>query len=110
MNQILARAALAATLCVFLMPALATAETSYLQPSSDLVDVIDAPATPWVNISPDEKSIMLMHRPNLPPISELAEEELRLAGTRIKPATNGPSRGWSANGLTPPGRRRPAAS
>jgi dipeptidyl aminopeptidase/acylaminoacyl peptidase len=100
MYQILARATLAGALCVFLMPALAAAETGYQQPSDNLVDVIDAPATPWVSISPDEKSIMLMHRPNLPPITELAEEELRLAGTRIKPATNGPSRGWSANGLT----------
>ena len=56
MNQILARAALAAALCVFLMPALATAETSYQQPSSDLVYVIDAPATPWVSISLSRES------------------------------------------------------
>ena len=62
--------------------------------------MIDAPATPWTSVSPDESTILLMHRPNLPSIAELAEEELRLAGNRIKPATNGPSRGWSANGLS----------
>lgn len=97
MNRIVA-------LCLALSLALplagARAESGWWQPSQDLVDVIDAPATPWVSVSPDEKLILLMHRPNLPGLAELAEEELRLAGTRIKPATNGPSRGWSSNGLS----------
>ena len=94
---------LACALCFALGTGSALADDSpegWWQPSQDLVDVIDAPATPWANVSPDETMILLMHRPNLPSIAELAEEELRLAGTRIKPATNGPSRGWSSNGLS----------
>ena len=35
---------------------------------------------------------MLMHRASLPGIIELAQPELRLAGIRINPRTNGPSR------------------
>ena len=44
--------------------------------------------------------MLLMARPSLPPISELAETELRLAGLRLKPRTNGPSRGCYVTGLT----------
>jgi dipeptidyl aminopeptidase/acylaminoacyl peptidase len=92
--------ALACVLSLALGASSALADEGWWHPSQPLVDVIDAPATPWVSVSPDETMILLMHRPNLPALAELAETELRLAGTRIKPATNGPSRGWSANGLS----------
>ncbi len=36
--------------------------------------------------------MLLLHQRSLPPIAELAERELRLAGMRIKPRINGPSR------------------
>ena len=36
--------------------------------------------------------MLLMGRPSLPPISELAQPELRIAGLRINPRTNGQSR------------------
>jgi dipeptidyl aminopeptidase/acylaminoacyl peptidase len=90
----------AAALCLLGAAGSAHAEDGWWHPTQDLVDVIDAPATPWTSVSPDESMILLMHRPNLPSIAELAEAELRLAGSRIKPATNGPSRGWNANGLS----------
>src|SRR5690606_37814361 len=40
----------------------------------------------------DREWIALLERSNLPPIEELAQPELPLAGYRINPATNGPSR------------------
>ena len=66
----------------------------YQIPSQALVDLIDANDPPWVSLSPNQRLLLLMQVPPLPSIEELAEEELRLAGYRIKPATNGPSRGW----------------
>ncbi len=71
----------------------------YRLPSQSLVDIIDAPKTPWVRVSPDHEWVVLMGRPSYPSIAELAERELKLAGLRIKPQINAPSRAWTANGL-----------
>ena len=86
------------------VPALAQApavqeESVYHTPPQVLVDMIDAPPTPAVTLDPTRQWMLLLKQPNLPPISELAERELRLAGLRIKPQTNGPSRTSYLNGL-----------
>ena len=85
-----------------LWPRVGTAQDAlgYQQPSDALVDLIDADNPPWVSVSPHLETMLLMRVPSLPSIAELAEEELRLAGRRIKPATNGPSRGWEVAGLS----------
>lgn len=72
----------------------------YRTPSQVLVDIVDAPLTPSVSISPDHSWMLLMAQPSLPSIAELAEPELRLAGLRIKPRINGPSRSGYSTGLT----------
>jgi dipeptidyl aminopeptidase/acylaminoacyl peptidase len=72
----------------------------YQQPRQALIDVIDAPTTPLFSVSPDERVLLLLHTPNLPSIIDLAAEELRLAGVRIDPATNGPSRGMEIRDLS----------
>ncbi len=64
----------------------------YRLPSPALVEMVDAPPTPLVSVAPGDQWMLLLQSPNLPPIAELAERELRLAGLRIKPQTNGPSR------------------
>jgi dipeptidyl aminopeptidase/acylaminoacyl peptidase len=64
-----------------------------------LVDIIDAPPTPGVSLSPNNEWMLLLERPSLPPISELAEPELRIAGLRLSPQTNGRSRTSPSNGL-----------
>ncbi len=71
----------------------------YQVPPQILVDIIDAPPTPYVSLSPDHQWLLLMERPGLPPISEVAQPELRLAGLRINPRDNGPSRARSLSGL-----------
>ncbi len=71
----------------------------YRLPSQVLVDIVDAPKTPWVRVSPDREWLVLMGRPNYPSIAELAEREIKLAGLRIKPQINAPSRAWTANGI-----------
>ena len=65
---------------------------TYQLPPKPIADVIDAPETPDVSLSPDRRWLLLMGKPGFPLIAELAEPELRLAGLRINPRTSGPSR------------------
>jgi len=91
------------SVCVFLLvTAIAQAQSpanGYQTPCQALVDIVDAPPTPGVSLSPDKKWMLLLERPSLPPISELAEPELRIAGLRLSPQTNGRSRTNPSNGL-----------
>lgn len=61
-------------------------------PPDPLPQLIDAPRTPSVQLSPDGEWLLVRHYQNHPTIADLAQPELRLAGLRINPRTNGPSR------------------
>ncbi len=82
------------------LPAVAADALSYQMPPQVLADMIDAPPTPGVAVSPDGDWLVMLERPGLPPISEVAMPELRLAGLRINPRTSGPSRAGYLDGLT----------
>jgi dipeptidyl aminopeptidase/acylaminoacyl peptidase len=71
----------------------------YRVPSPALAAVVDAPLPPVPVLSPDRKTLLLLERPEAPSIAELAQPELRLAGLRINPATNGQSRSTYFTGL-----------
>lgn len=73
---------------------------AYQRPPDALAQLVEAPATPSVSISPDRRHMLLMEQPGLPSIAELAQPELRLAGLRINPRNNGPSRSYAYTGLT----------
>ena len=73
---------------------------AYRMPPKAVADLIDASPTPGVSFSPDKSYMIIMDRPSMPPIAELAQPELRLAGTRINPRTNGRSRGRYSIRLT----------
>jgi len=72
---------------------------TYKTPPRELASLVDAPQTPSISVSPDGKYLLLMERPGYPGIAELSQPELRLAGVRINPRTNGPSRSGSFTGL-----------
>ncbi len=72
----------------------ATTENLYREPSQVLVDIVDAPRTPRVSISPDREWMLLTTRQNYPSIEEVARPELGLAGLRLSPDTHAPSRRW----------------
>ncbi len=72
----------------------------YQLPPEAIVSIIDAPQTPSVLLSPDNKTILLLDRPGLPTIADLSQPELRLAGIRFDPATNGQSRGRGVNRIS----------
>jgi dipeptidyl aminopeptidase/acylaminoacyl peptidase len=68
------------------------AQNSYRQPPKEIMDVLDAPAIPLTSVSPAKDKIALLEPLRYPPISELAQPMLRLAGLRINPNTNGQHR------------------
>src|SRR5277367_453583 len=70
----------------------------YQEPPAAIVQLVDAALTPRVSVAPAGKSgearrILIEQYSGLPPIADLAQPELRLAGLRFNPKTNGPSRG-----------------
>jgi fermentation-respiration switch protein FrsA (DUF1100 family) len=72
----------------------------YRQPPPAIRRLVDASVDPAVSLQPRSKEyLVLLDRPNLPPIAEVAAEELRLAGFRINAATYAPSRADYFNGL-----------
>lgn len=74
------------------------AQGSYKQPPKAVQDVLNAPAIPGSSVSPARDKIALFEPLRYPPISELAEPMLRLAGSRINPRTNGQHRqGYSVS-------------
>jgi len=88
------------TLIPLLFLALPAHGLDYQTPPPEIAALVDAPPTPWVSAGPDRAFLLVMDRPALPPIDELAAAEARLAGVRINPVTRGPSRAPYATGLT----------
>src|SRR5579884_1018802 len=85
-----------AVAAVFVCQAPAQTNIKYQLPPRAIADLIDVVPTPSVLPSPQQNGqtrwILIEHYAGLPPIAELAQPELRLAGLRFNPRTNGPSR------------------
>jgi dipeptidyl aminopeptidase/acylaminoacyl peptidase len=64
----------------------------FLVPPAPIPQILDAPTTPALSLAPGKRTVAYLGRENLPPLSELAEPWLSLAGYRINPRTNG----WGA--------------
>jgi dipeptidyl aminopeptidase/acylaminoacyl peptidase len=67
-------------------------ELKYQIPPRDLAAVVDAPASPTVQLDPSGQYILFLTRSENPTIEDLSAEMLRLAGLRIDPRINAPSR------------------
>ena len=75
---------------------LAASDEVYKKPPPDVLQVLNAPATPRAVVSPAHTYVLMVEPLRYPPIADLAQPMLRLAGLRINPATNGPHRGlWN---------------
>jgi dipeptidyl aminopeptidase/acylaminoacyl peptidase len=68
------------------------AEQGYQKPPKAVTDILDVLPPPVVFVSPTRDYLELLQPVAHPSIAELAEPMLRLAGHRINPRTNGPSR------------------
>jgi dipeptidyl aminopeptidase/acylaminoacyl peptidase len=67
-------------------------QETYKKPPPEILEVLHAPVTPQVSVSPTRDFLMLMEGVRYPPIADLAQPMLRVAGLRINPKTNGPHR------------------
>lgn len=86
-DRLLFAFAVAAALCVSV-----SAQGSYKKPPQEILDVLNAKPIPLTSIAPSHDRIALLEPLRYPPISELAEPMLRIAGIRINPNTNGQHR------------------
>ena len=61
----------------------------YQKAPQPIPQILSAPPTPLAVVSPNADMMLLGDRLTYPPIADLAQPMLRLAGVRINPATNG---------------------
>ena len=93
----MARLLLSAFFCLFAVsPSFAQTSITYQRPPKAIADLLEAPPSPLVLLSPETKSgprTLLIEQPTgLLTIADLAQPELRLAGLRFNPRTDGPGR------------------
>ena len=72
--------------------------SEYKIPPKAIADIVDAPLTPTMSLSPNKIDYLILGRSSLPSIEELSAPELRLAGVRINPIMNARSRRTSYTG------------
>jgi hypothetical protein len=89
MRQLLAVLGLATLSSALLAQTPQPAASGYLVPPKAIVDVLDAPPPPTVELSASGSAMAVLERPSMPSIAELSQPMLRLAGVRINPKTNG---------------------
>jgi dipeptidyl aminopeptidase/acylaminoacyl peptidase len=96
---------LALRLTLFLLlPALAAlplaAQEPYKLPPKNVMDILDAPPTPRVSLSPDRGTMLLVDTESMPTIAYISQPLLRIAGMRITPANNSSQVLTFSTGLT----------
>jgi dipeptidyl aminopeptidase/acylaminoacyl peptidase len=64
------------------------AQEPYKLPPKEVIDIVDAPPTPMVSMSPAGDVMALIDRESMPSIAYISEPILRIAGMRITPALN----------------------
>jgi len=69
----------------------------YRTPPQVIVDILDAPATPGIAVSPSRDTVALLEERAMPPIADLARPMHRLAGYRINPRNSAP---WRSSDIT----------
>ena len=87
-------------LIVLLPLTLALPDEPYRQPSPEILRVLNAPTPPEAFVDTTGKQMLLAERILYPPVSNLAQPMLRLAGVRINPKNNGPHSAFLYKTLT----------
>ncbi|KAJ1297466.1 hypothetical protein BS78_01G378700 [Paspalum vaginatum] len=71
---------------------LSSGDMGYRLPPKEIQDIVDAPPLPALSFSPNKDKILFLKRRALPPLSDLAKPEEKLAGLRIDGNSNTRSR------------------
>ncbi|MFG0320026.1 MAG: TolB family protein, partial [Planctomycetota bacterium JB042] len=74
--------------------------TDWLVPEQDVVRIVDAAPTPLVQVSPDGRRLLTLSYRALPPLAQLAEPMLGLAGVRFHPRLHQWRRPYDFTGYT----------
>ncbi len=82
----------AAAILLIGLSVVTAAQPGYKKPPQEVLDILSAPVTPSAFVSPTRDRMLLATALRYPPIADLAEPMLRLAGNRVNPKTNGPHR------------------
>ena len=89
------------------------AEDGYQKAPAPIGELLSTPAPPSVHFNPQRDAMIIYRAERHPPVADLSEPGLRLAGLRINPANNGPHRTARCVELTlhpiPEGKERPIA-
>jgi dipeptidyl aminopeptidase/acylaminoacyl peptidase len=91
---------LSSILVLLLVAITSEAQQGYRKPPKEVLDILNAPVTPGVSVSPTRDNMLLSTALRYPPLADLAQPMLRLAGRRINPASNSPHRFQYSVGLT----------
>lgn len=75
-------------------------DVSYKTPPKNIVDLVLAKPTPSVVLDSKGEWMIILERSGYPPIEELAQPELRIAGLRINGRNYGPSRSPYFTGIS----------
>src|SRR5580693_3191040 len=78
-----------AALLLFAASLLLFGADTYQKPAKAIEDILNSPTTPTLALSPNHAYAVQGSPVRYPPIAELSEPMLRLAGIRINPKTNG---------------------
>jgi dipeptidyl aminopeptidase/acylaminoacyl peptidase len=81
-----------AGIVLVVLSAFAYGQGSYKQPPKEIMDVLNAPPIPLTTVSPAGDRIAMLEPLRYPPIADLAQPMLRLAGERVNPKSNGQHR------------------
>lgn len=76
------------------------AQDTWQTPPEPIASMLDAPQLPGVGFSPDAEWIVEFGQMGLPPIEELAEEVVAIAGFQLNPNTWGPAKAGYCCSLT----------
>ncbi len=63
----------------------------YQKPPAAIEQLLDAPETPTVSLSPDRATLLIEQPAGFPSIADVAQPRLRLAGIRFNPAASAPA-------------------
>ena len=77
---------------IILLVSLCYAQEAYKHPPKEVLDILNAPVTPTAIVSPTGDNVLLATNLRYPPLADLSQPMLRLAGRRINPASNAPHR------------------
>ncbi|MEM6256218.1 MAG: prolyl oligopeptidase family serine peptidase [Cyanobacteria bacterium P01_D01_bin.156] len=75
-------------------------QSLWQNPPEPIVSMLDVNPLPAVSISPDNQWLLELERRSLPPISELAQPWVAIAGTKLNPNTWGPAQEGFYTGIT----------